>query len=213
MVKPLTTSFPEVYAAVANDLMTRLGDSMAIQAGPPIGDPVEPATDEDRVKAWNARNPAATDEAMLQLAQQKYQEHIGAGMTPDVAQKATAEDLTHFRYGQRLKLYTYGQVDFKSQVEEAKRIKRLAARASTPYPSVPPPSMPSAIQTNLATDPTLAQTLGVPPIPPAPPPAAPAAPASLGLTPAPAVPPAPSAAPPLQPPIPGGYPTLRSGEA
>jgi len=213
MPKPLTTSFAQAYAAVGNDLMQRLGDAQAALAGPPIGDPVAPATDADRVKAWNARDPQATDEAMRQLAQQKYQEHIAAGMTPDVAEKATAEDLTHFRYGQRLKLYTYGQVGYAEQVKEAQRLAKLAARASTPYPSVPPPSMPSAIQTNLATDPTLAETLGVPPIPPAPPPAAPAAPASLGLTPAPAVPPAPSAAPPLQPPIPGGYPTLRSGEA
>ena len=151
MVKPRTTSFPQVYASVANELMKRIGDSMAIQAGPPVSEEIVPATNDLAVDAWNARDPAATDEAMLALAQQKYQEHIAAGMTPDVAQRATAEDLTHFRYGQRLKLYTYGQTDYKEQVAEAKRLAKLAARKTTPNPPMPPPSMPSAALTNLTT--------------------------------------------------------------
>jgi hypothetical protein len=149
MPKPPTISFPQIYATAASDLMTRLGDSIAIQAGPPTSEPLVPATEELQVKAWNERNPAATDEAMQQLAIQKYQEHIGSGMPPDVAQRATAEDLTHFRYGQRLKLYTYGQTDFAEQIAEAKRLAKLAARETTPNPPLPPPTMPSAALTNL----------------------------------------------------------------
>lgn len=160
--KPAVRSFPEVYAAVANDLMTRLGDAVAAQAGPPTSEPVVPATNDLAVDAWNARNPAATDEAMLQLARQKYQEHVASGMPADVAQRATAEDLTHFRYGQRLKLYTHGQVGYAEQVAEAKRLAKLAAREATPNPPTPPPSMPSAVLTNLQSTPGLAERLGVP---------------------------------------------------
>jgi hypothetical protein len=150
-VRPTVRSFPEVYAAVASDLMTRLGDAVAAQAGPPTSEAVIPNTNEAQIDAWNARDPKATDEAMLALARQKYQEHIQAGMPADVAQRATAEDLTHFRYGQRLKLYTYGQVGYSEQVAEAKRLAKLAARENTPNPPLPPPSMPTAALTNLTT--------------------------------------------------------------
>lgn len=152
MPKPLTTgalSLGDVYGSVAQDLMQRIGDAQAAAAGPPIGDDIAIATDADRVEAWWARRPEATDQAMLALAQQKYAEHKQQGMDDQRAQAATAEDLTHFRYGQRLKLYTYGQVGFKSQVEEARRLRRLAARETTPNPDQPPPSMPSAQLTNV----------------------------------------------------------------
>lgn len=142
-----------VYGAVANDLMQRLGDSQAAQMGPPTSseDKVKPATNADRVEAWNARNPEATDDAMMRMAMQKYQEHIAGGMPPDKAQRATAEDLTHFRYGQRLKIYTYGTVGFREQVEAAERMAKIAARESTPDPPPPSPTMPSAALTNLTT--------------------------------------------------------------
>lgn len=151
MPKPLTTgalTLGEVYGSVAQDLMTRIGDAQAAQAGPPIGDEIVPATDKDRVEAWHARRPEATDQAMMQLAQQKYAEHRQAGMDDQKAQAATAEDLTHFRYGQRMKLYTYGQVDFKAQVKEAQRLSKLAARDATPDPEPAPPTMPSAALAN-----------------------------------------------------------------
>jgi hypothetical protein len=160
------------YGAVASDLLQRLGDAQAAQMGPPTSseDKVAPATNEDRVKAWNTRNPEATDEAMLAMAQQKYQEHLQAGMDPEKAQRATAEDLTHFRYNQRLKIYTYGRIGFNEQVEAAERMAKVAARASTPNPLPPPPTMPTAQLTNgqMAAEP-------VPP-PVAPPPAVPPAP-------------------------------------
>lgn len=154
MPKPLTTGgihLTQVYGSVAEELKRRIGDAQAAQAGPPTSEEVVPATDEALVNAWNARNPAATDDAMLALAQQKFQEHLASGLPADVAQRATAEDLTHFRYGQRLALYTYGQTDFAEQVAEAKRLAKLAARQNTPAPPVPPPTMPSAALTNLTT--------------------------------------------------------------
>jgi hypothetical protein len=176
MPKPLTSgalSLGDVYGAVAGDLMQRIGDAQAAAAGPPISDEVEPATDKDRAEAWWARRPEATDDAMMQLAQQKYAEHRQAGMDDQKAQAATAEDLTHFRYGQRLKLYTYGQVGFKAQVDEAKRLRRLAARESTPDPEPHPPTMPSAALTNAAAQPSsiagpVGQTLPETPMPPEP---------------------------------------------
>ena len=169
MPKPLTTgtlSLGDVYGSVAQDLMQRIGDAQAAAAGPPISDEVTPATDKDRAEAWWARRPEATDQAMMQLAQQKYAEHRRAGMDDQKAQAATAEDLTHFRYGQRLKLYTYGQVGFKAQVEEAKRLAKLAARESTPNPEPPAPTMPSAAMTTAAAAPTIAGSPpGVPGLP------------------------------------------------
>jgi hypothetical protein len=152
MPKPLTTGgmhLTQVYGSVAEELKRRIGDAQAAQAGPPTSEEIVPSSEELQVKAWNERNPAATDEAMQQLAAQKYQEHVQSGMPPDVAQRATAEDLTHFRYGNRLKLYTYGQTDFAEQVAEAKRLAKLAARENTPDPPLPPPTMPSAALTNL----------------------------------------------------------------
>jgi hypothetical protein len=155
-----------VYASVASDLMQRLGDAQAAQMGPPTSkeDKVAPATTADRVKSWNSRKPEATDEAMMEMARQKYQEHITAGMDPETAQRATAEDLTHFRYDQRLTLYTYGQVGFAEQVEAAARMAKLAARESTPDPLLPAPAMPSAAMTNAAYTPT-AMAPELPPTP------------------------------------------------
>jgi hypothetical protein len=204
MPKPLTIAFPQVYVTVAGDLMQRIGDAQAAIAGPPIGDPVEPATDADRVNAWNARNPEATDEAMLQRAQQKYQEHIQSGMPADVAQKATAEDLTHFRYGQRLTLYTYGQVGYTEQVKEAQRLSKLAARTSTPNPPLPPPDQATGALTNL-------QTMGLTPedLPAAPASTlgAPAPTPGLEMAPPPSMlaPASPAPPPPATPPPPGRY--------
>lgn len=139
------------YGSVAADLMKRLGDAQAAQAGPPVSEEVEPATDEKRVTAWNARRPEATDEAMMQMARERYQEHLRAGMDPEKAQRATAEDLTHFRYGKRLQLYTDGQIGFQEQVKEAARLAKLAQRKTTPDPMPPAPTMPSARLTNAAT--------------------------------------------------------------
>ena len=145
MATSLKSSLVTVYGSVAEDLMKRLGDSQAAQMGPPTSteDKVEPATDADRVNAWNAMNPAATDQAMLELARQKYAEHLQSGMDPQKAERATAEDLTHFRYDQRLKLYTYGWVGFKEQVAAAERLAKLAKRETTPDPPAPPPTMTS----------------------------------------------------------------------
>lgn len=181
MPKPLTAgalSLGDVYGSVARDLMQRIGDAQAAAAGPPIGDEVAPATDKDRAEAWWARRPEATDDAMRQLAAQKYAEHRRAGMDDEKAQLATAEDLTHFRYGQRLKLYTYGQVDFKAQVAEARRLAKLAAREGTPDPQPAPPTMPSAALTNAAAQPSgiagpVGQELPGAPTPPESPPTPP----------------------------------------
>jgi hypothetical protein len=205
MPKPLSTaglSLTQAYGSVAEELKRRIGDAQAAQAGPPVSEEIVPATNETLVDAWNARNPQATDEAMLHLAQQKYQEHIASGMPADVAQRATAEDLTHFRYGQRLKLYTYGQVDFTEQVAEAKRLANLAKHTTTPTPPLPPPSMPSSVLTNLQSTPGLAEQLGVPPVGTAPAPGAPA-PGAPAPSPTPGL--LEVAPPPTQPPAPGGY--------
>lgn len=178
MPKPLPVTFQDVYANVSADLTRRIGDAQAALSGPPVTSDIVPATDETRVNAWNARNPEATDQAMLALALQKYQEHLHRGLDPALAQKATAEDLTHFRYSQRLKLYTYGQVSFEDQVEEARRLKRLAERRTTPNPPLPPPTQPSAALTNL-------QTMDLPTAPPG---ELPPGPMELAASSAPAVP-------------------------
>lgn len=144
MPKSLTATLATVYGSVAEELRRKLGDSQAAQMGPPLAEDIEPAGDAERVRAWNARNPRATDAAMLALAAERYAEHRASGLPEDKAIRATAEDLTHFRYGQRVAIYTYGQVDVRSQVAEAQRMKRLAARETTPDPEPPPPTMPSA---------------------------------------------------------------------
>src|SRR4051794_33626850 len=132
MVKPLAPSFATVFGSVAEELKRRIGDAQAAQMGPPVADDIEPAGDDERVRAWNARDPKATDQAMMALARQKYAEHRAAGLPEDKAIKATAEDLTHFRYGQRLAVYTYGQVGYREQIKEAERIAKLAKRDTTP---------------------------------------------------------------------------------
>ena len=154
MPKPLSTaglSLTDVYASVAEDLKQRIGDAQAAQAGPPITEALEPATDEKRVAAWLARRPEATDEAMMTMAQEKYAAHRAAGLDEEKAKRATAEDLTHFRYAYRLKQYTYGQIGYADQVKEARRLSKLAARKTTPDPPPPPPTMPSASLTNFET--------------------------------------------------------------
>jgi hypothetical protein len=207
MAKPLTAgalSLTQVYGSVAEELKRRIGDAQAAQAGPPVSEEIVPNTEQLQVDAWNARNPQATDEAMLALAQQKYQQHIASGMTPDVAQRATAEDLTHFRYDQRLTLYTHGQVDFSDQVKEAQRLAKLAARKTTPNPPMPPPTMPSAALTNLTT-------LGVQPSSGTAPPNQNVPELPGNLSGAAGLPETTTNGTP--PPMPEGYPTLRSGEA
>jgi hypothetical protein len=124
----LPHSFPDAYAAVAQHLQTQLGDNLAVQAGPPTAVPVTPASDRQKAEAWNTPHPAATDEAMWGLAQQKYAEHRGAGLPEDKAIAATAEDLTHFRYRARQPLYTLGTTSWGEQVAEAKRLARLAGK-------------------------------------------------------------------------------------
>lgn len=164
------------YSAVASDLMQRIGDAQAALMGPPTSteDQVTPAGNDERVAAWNARNPEATDDAMLRMAFQKYQEHLAAGMPSEKAERATAEDLTHYRYGQKMKVYTYGTVGFTEQVALAQRMAKLAARESTPEPLPPPPAMPSAAMTNAEMAPaapaldgsSLLENLGAPTAPP-----------------------------------------------
>jgi hypothetical protein len=194
MPKPATTSFARAYAAVGGDLTKRLGDAQAALAGPPIGDKVEPAGDTERAEAWNARHPEATDEAMVHLAVERYQSHRAAGMDEARATRATAEDLTHFRYRNRVKIYTYGMVDFSDQVKEAQRIAKLAQRESTPNPLPPQPDQRTAALTN-------AQMQGVElpaEVPPAPelPLEAPGAALGLEMPPGPTVAPAPRSEPP-----------------
>jgi hypothetical protein len=131
-------------------------------------------------------------------------------MPADVAQKATAEDLTHFRYGQRLNMYTYGQVGFSEQVKEAQRISKLAARQTTPNPPLPPPGQETGVLTNL-------QTLGLTPedLPAAPPAplTGPTLPPALGLAPEAPLPNAalPGAMPPTAPPPPTPAPPAPRG--
>jgi hypothetical protein len=147
----IPTNLAAVYGIVAGDLQKKLGDAQAAQAGPPVTQEITPVTDADRVDAWNARDPKATDEAMMQMALQKYQEHLAAFGDPEKARQATAEDLTHFRYGKRVTLYTYGAVGYAEQVQQAEQLSRLAKRKTTPDPPPPPPSMPTAALTNAET--------------------------------------------------------------
>ncbi|HEX6786965.1 MAG TPA: hypothetical protein VF076_07190 [Acidimicrobiales bacterium] len=164
MPQRLPQTFADAYATVSEQLKQRLGDAQAAQMGPPVASDIQPAGDAERVKAWNARNPEATDQAMQQLAAQKYAEHTQAGLPQDQAIKATAEDLTHFRYGQRLPLYTYGQVGYREQIKEAERIARLAKRETTPDPEPPTPTMPSASLTNAQMVPAEAAPEPAPPL-------------------------------------------------
>jgi len=201
--RSLPSTFADAYAAVAQDLMGQLGDSLAADAGPPTGVEVVPASEADRVKAWNTPHPEATDQAMWRLAVQKAAEHRAAGLPPDQVERAVAEDLTHFRYRNRQGLYTLGTVSWDEQVREAERLARAAARREPePKPPAPPspyvPGPPGGPPGPLPGSPPP----GMPPrrVPPPPPPGPP-----IGPPPGP-VPPSP--APPAGPPPPGpGIPT------
>lgn len=134
-------TFADAYAATAQHLQSELGDSLAAQAGPPTSVEVTPVSDRQKADAWNTPHPAATDDAMWQLAQQKYAEHRQAGLPEDKAVEATSEDLTHFRYRARQPLYTLGTTSWDEQVLEAKRLSKLAAKQTPePQPAASPPA-------------------------------------------------------------------------
>jgi hypothetical protein len=115
--------------------LSEIGNSLAQQAGPPASLEVQPLTERDRIKAWNEPHPKATDEAMMQLAVQKYQEHRQKGLPDADARRATAEDLTHFRYRARMALYTQGTTEWTEQVKEAQRLSKLAGKVAEEQPS------------------------------------------------------------------------------
>lgn len=139
MPRSLPASFADVYSAVADDLQRRIGDAQAATLGPPASVEVVPANDDLRRQRWTEPHPEATDEAMLAFGQEKYQEHLARGLDPEKAQRALAEDLTHFRYRGRVGLYTHGQVGWKDQVKEAKRLKRLAEQEPDDADDAPTP--------------------------------------------------------------------------
>ena len=196
--KSLPSTFANVYATVAQTLLKELGDSLAVEAGPPTTVDVVPITDPGRAKAWNEPNPEATDQAMRQLAEQRLAEHLASGMDDTKARQAVAEDLTHFRYRKRMEQYTAGTVSWAEQVREATRLSRVASRHPVPPPPLPPAQLP-----------------GVPPMRPAIPAVPPHAPAS---PPEPAAPPGmppevlpPDMPPQGMPPPPGMPPILPGG--
>src|SRR5215831_8461710 len=176
MPRALPDSFASVYAVVSQDTLRQLGDTLSAQAGPPTSIDVDPVSEAGRVAAWNTPHPEATDQAMQQLAVQKYAEHTRAGMSPQDAETATAEDLTHFRYRARMPLYTQGTVSWAEQVREAEALARAAAKAAPPEPPVPAPSgmpyLPPGQQPAASTVP-----LGPPTAPPGGPGPAPGMPA------------------------------------
>jgi len=149
MPKSLPSTFANVYATVAQTLLRELGDSLAVEAGPPTTVEVVPITEPGRAKAWNEPHPEATDQAMRELAEQRLAEHLASGMDDEKARQAVAEDLTHFRYRKRMEQYTAGTVSWAEQVREAQRLSRVASRHPVPPPPLPPAQLP-----------------GVPPIPP-----------------------------------------------
>jgi hypothetical protein len=153
MPKSLPSTFANVYATVAQTLLKELGDSLAVEAGPPTTVDVVPITDPGRAKAWNEPHPEATDAAMRELAEQRLAEHLASGMDDTKARQAVAEDLTHFRYRKRMEQYTAGTVSWAEQVREATRLSRVASRHPVPPPPLPPARLP-----------------GLPPMPPAVPP-------------------------------------------
>jgi hypothetical protein len=130
---------------------------------------VTPATDRQKAEAWNTPHPAATDEAMWQVAQQKYAEHRAAGLPEEQAIAATSEDLTHFRYRARQPLYTLGTTSWDEQVKEARRLARIASkqgeeqaapRAQSPAPPAPR-SLPEPMTGNMP-EPTEGAAPGLP---------------------------------------------------
>ncbi len=132
MPRKLPASFADAYATVSQDLMRRLGDSLAAEAGPPTTQEVEPITERQRVEAWDTPHPEATDAAMWQLAQQKLAEHRQAALAGQMKRedvvRAVAEDLTHFKYRARQPLYVQGAVGWAEQVKEAERLRRASHR-------------------------------------------------------------------------------------
>jgi hypothetical protein len=151
-------TFSEAYYTVSREKLSEIGDALAQQAGPPASVAVTKATDPIRVRAWDQKHPEATDEAMLRVAVQQYQKHRAAGLPDEDARRATAEDLTHFRYRARLPLYTQGTTSWHEQVKEAERLSRLAARKSgapsdtgaVPTTTVPASAVPAALPTEPA---------------------------------------------------------------
>jgi len=126
--KGVSNDFALAYAAVADRLRAELGDALAAEAGPPVSIKLAPRTAELTAKQWNEPHPEATDQAMWALAQQKYAEHLQAGMDDATARRATAEDLTHFRYRGRLPLYTDGTTSWQEQVRNAEQMAKEASR-------------------------------------------------------------------------------------
>lgn len=123
-------TFSESYYAVSREKLSQLGDSLAQQAGAPASIKVRPLTDRLRVRAWNQAHPAATYEARLGLAVQKYAEHRQRGLPDEDARRATAEDVTHFQFRARQTLYSQGTTKWDEQVKEATRLSRLSAGRS-----------------------------------------------------------------------------------
>lgn len=141
--RKLKPTFADAYAAVANDLQQRIGDAQAAMSGPPASVEPVPATDADRLKAWQTAHPEATDQAMHALAAQQYPKHLASGRSVAEATQMTAEDLTHFRYRGRLPLYTLGTTTWGEQVKNAEQMKRLAAKDSQDAPSAPSSPSPA----------------------------------------------------------------------
>lgn len=142
MPRKLPSGFADVYATVAQTLLKELGDSLAVEAGPPASVEVVPITDPGRARAWNEPHPEATDQAMRELADQRLAEHLASGMDDAKARKAVEEDLTHFRYRKRMEQYTAGTVSWTEQVKEATRLSRVASRHPVPPAPLPPAQLP-----------------------------------------------------------------------
>lgn len=156
--KKLPKSFGDTYAAVAVDLMARIGDTLAAQSGPPVTNEQVAINDRDRARAWNQRGAdegpdgvavPRTDEQAHALAQQRYPLHRQQLGDDDQAVLATAEDLTHFLYPARLKLYTQGNVAYADQIKEATRLSKLAA---PPAGQTPAAGRPNTGQTPAPAD-------------------------------------------------------------
>jgi hypothetical protein len=210
--KPLPSTFADVYATVSQTLLKELGDSLAVEAGPPTSVEVTPIADPGRAKAWNEPAPEATDEAMLQLAEQRYAEHRASGMDDQKARQATAEDLTHFRYRGRQGIYMNGTVSWAEQVREAERMARVAARHPAPPPPLPPAQLPGVPPMALQAAPPRGPSPAAASLPPGTPPGMPPdiAPMPGGMT-GTAPPPLPGPPQGPQPGLPQGMPPMSPG--
>jgi hypothetical protein len=195
--KSLPATFADVYATVAQTLLKELGDSLAVEAGPPASVEVAPIADPGRAKAWNTPHPEATDAAMRELAEQRYAEHRQSGMDDEKARQAVAEDLTHFRYRARQQLYVLGTTSWAEQVREATRLSRAAGRHPVPPPPLPPAQLPGV------PSPSPAMPPGTPPGMPSDTPPMPGG--MSGAPPLPGPPPGP------QPGLPSGMPPMSPG--